>query len=320
MFRTGLFYYTLIVLLLVVLTAAVCLSAYLVSHKKRYLYASIGFVVYFFDVGLVFHDDFVMPIIESGITSFYHIGTPEISACTGAGLIAALWLSMCDVLEIKPLWAKILPEALFFVSSIAIAWSMPVDNVREFTFYTMREVALFAILFICIGWYVRSDYQKKLRLKRYVVVFACMVLGAVLIQIENVFFLLIYDPLHVDTTGPLFLPERNFAENLLAIVLAILASYRALQSLNLRYSAPPSDPDSAQEEFIDSHLVIYAQRHALSEREREVLREVLLGADNQAIATSMHLALSTVKVHVHRILQKTHAANRQELLQDFWRH
>ena len=33
----------------------------------------------------------------------------------------------------------------------------------------------------------------------------------------------------------------------------------------------------------------------------------------------MHLALSTVKVHVHNILQKSGQANRQELIRDFWR-
>ena len=45
---------------------------------------------------------------------------------------------------------------------------------------------------------------------------------------------------------------------------------------------------------------------------------VLLGKDNQNIATSMHLAPSTVKVHMHHILQKAERANRKELIQDFW--
>ena len=32
----------------------------------------------------------------------------------------------------------------------------------------------------------------------------------------------------------------------------------------------------------------------------------------------MHLAPSTVKVHMHHILQKAGRANRKELIQDFW--
>ena len=68
-----------------------------------------------------------------------------------------------------------------------------------------------------------------------------------------------------------------------------------------------------------ANLMMYGKRHQLSERECEVLRYVLLGNDNQNIASSMHLALSTVKVHVHNILQKTGQANRQALVQDFWK-
>ena len=74
-----------------------------------------------------------------------------------------------------------------------------------------------------------------------------------------------------------------------------------------------------QEELIDDNLLLYGKRYRLSERECEVLRYVLVGKDNQNIASAMHLALSTVKVHVHNILQKTGHANRQELVQDFWK-
>ena len=77
--------------------------------------------------------------------------------------------------------------------------------------------------------------------------------------------------------------------------------------------------DQRQDEQITENLMVYAKRHQLSEREREVLHLVLLGKDNQNIASTMHVALSTVKVHVHNILQKTGRTNRQDLIQDFWK-
>lgn len=46
---------------------------------------------------------------------------------------------------------------------------------------------------------------------------------------------------------------------------------------------------------------------------------MLLGNDNQNIASTMHLALSTVKVHVHNILHKTGQADRRDLIRDFWK-
>ena len=42
----GLFYYTLIVLLAVILTAATCLASYLVTRNKTYRYAFAGFLFY----------------------------------------------------------------------------------------------------------------------------------------------------------------------------------------------------------------------------------------------------------------------------------
>ena len=64
---------------------------------------------------------------------------------------------------------------------------------------------------------------------------------------------------------------------------------------------------------------MFATRHKLSQREREVLYLILLGKDNQNIASEMSLALSTVKVHVRNILKKTGDASRQELIRNFWK-
>ena len=71
--------------------------------------------------------------------------------------------------------------------------------------------------------------------------------------------------------------------------------------------------------MLNDTLMRYGKQHQLSEREREVLYLVLQGNDNQNIASSLQLSPSTVKVHVHNILQKTGQPNRQALTQDFWK-
>lgn len=52
----------------------------------------------------------------------------------------------------------------------------------------------------------------------------------------------------------------------------------------------------------------------LTERENEVLRLVLEGASNTAIATELVITVDTVKSHVKRILRKLGATNRGELI------
>lgn len=91
--------------------------------------------------------------------------------------------------------------------------------------------------------------------------------------------------------------------------------YRAL---SLRYEQPPVREDERVESPVDSNLALYGSRHKLSKREQEVLRLILLDADNQNITSTMGVAPSTAKVHVHNILRKTGHANRQDLIQDLW--
>ena len=64
--------------------------------------------------------------------------------------------------------------------------------------------------------------------------------------------------------------------------------------------------------------LLYCKNHGLSKRDSEVLRLIIMGKDNQNIASVMQLALSTVKVHVHNILKKTGQPDRKTLAKNFW--
>ena len=120
--------------------------------------------------------------------------------------------------------------------------------------------------------------------------------------------------------GPILISaERNYAENLLFLAGALLAIGYAVRSLALRFEKPPADESDERAARIGDNLLIYARRHGLTDRESEVLRLILQGKDNQNIASALTIAPSTVKVYVHRLLQKTGRENRQALIQDFWR-
>ena len=66
-------------------------------------------------------------------------------------------------------------------------------------------------------------------------------------------------------------------------------------------------------------LPAFCEHYHLTARESVILKEVLQGKDNQNIASSLQLAMGTVKAHVHNILKKTGTATRQELTRLFWR-
>lgn len=60
-----------------------------------------------------------------------------------------------------------------------------------------------------------------------------------------------------------------------------------------------------------------AALETLSTREREVAALVAEGLSNKEIAASLHIALGTVKDHVHNMLEKTGLANRTALATTF---
>lgn len=70
--------------------------------------------------------------------------------------------------------------------------------------------------------------------------------------------------------------------------------------------------DDRQEKFDQ-----FCAKYDLSVREREVLRLLLQERNNQQIAEELSVSESTVKFHIHNLLQKTGCRNRVALLSDY---
>ncbi len=315
-----LFHLTLLVLLVSILAAATCLSAYLVSRKRLMLFSFVGFLFYFFDVSLVFQDEFVATTMDAGLGSVYLVVRSIASLVTGGGFLMALWLLVCDYLDEKRRVVLVMPLVVFLLGSVAMLVLMPDGDNQRFWFYSMRAFFLFWMLLFTLGRYFASkDEVERTRLWRHRLMWGVVLALGLLVVFEDALFFLILDE-PVVWVGPIkFSAERNYAEELVMLSFAFAACRDAVRILSLRFERPPVNGGRHQEEQISDNLMMYAKRHKLSAREREVLHLILLGKDNQNIASSMQLALSTVKVHVHNILQKTGQHNRQALIQDFWK-
>ncbi|WP_270297338.1 hypothetical protein [Eggerthella sinensis] len=107
----GLFYYTLIVLLAVILTAATCLASFLVTRNRTYACAFAGFLFYFFDVALVFQDDFLMQRAAELSSTPFFIGSPVASIVIGGGTLVSFWLVICEYLKEQRRAMRLVPGA-----------------------------------------------------------------------------------------------------------------------------------------------------------------------------------------------------------------
>ncbi|MDO4443819.1 MAG: helix-turn-helix transcriptional regulator [Slackia sp.] len=324
-----LFYYTLLILLVSITAAAFCLSGYLVSHRRMLAFACFGFLSYFFDVALVFQDDFLLrgavvadgPIVHGAGGSVYFVGSQLPSVITGAGILMALWLCICDFFEVGNKVFKAAPGIVFVAGSLALYFFIENDSLGLFLFYGMRSLVMIWMLLYVATRYVGSpDGTVRERLWRYRWFYAGTWIFVMAVIAENAVLMFIVDPQLVSSGSVPFFPERNFAENALMLWCAGFICAGCWRLFSLHFKTPPADDGEKTTAFIDNGLASYRERYALSARETEVLREVLLGKDNQNIASDMNLALSTVKVHVHNILHKTNQANRQDLMRDFRMH
>ncbi|MFJ1751542.1 response regulator [Kitasatospora sp. NPDC088134] len=113
-----------------------------------------------------------------------------------------------------------------------------------------------------------------------------------------------------------FLLKRASPERLIDAVHAVAAGEAVLDPAVTRdllghlLAAQPAAPPPVEE----------GRLAALTAREREVLRLAAEGHPNEEIAALLHLAESTVKTHVKRILGKLGARNRSQAVAAAYRH
>ena len=68
----------------------------------------------------------------------------------------------------------------------------------------------------------------------------------------------------------------------------------------------------ALDPLVASRIAERMEQEALTRREEEILRQIMLGLSNKRIASNLRLAVGTVKTHVKSILRKLDAASRTE--------
>lgn len=311
------FYSMLVVQLVSVLAGAGCLSVYLVSHRRGFLYAFWAFLFYFLDATLVFQDAFIALMMDVPDEGVYLVARSLASIISGSGIFVSFWLLACDFAGEKRTALVFTPPTVFVAASLMSLLLDQTQPENRFVFYAIRAVLfLWTLAFLGMRYFSTADTTERQRMRRHKAFYIALWILGIGFFAEDAYFFLIAPP--EGSALSLFSAERNYLEELLMLVCAGAACRSAYKALSLRYEQPPVREDERVESIINDNLALYGSRHKLSKREQEVLRLVLLGVDNQNIASTMGVAASTAKVHVHNILRKTGHANRQDLIQDFW--
>ncbi|WP_165173568.1 helix-turn-helix transcriptional regulator [Adlercreutzia sp. ZJ242] len=320
--ETAFYLYTILIMVVCLVAGSVSLSAYFVSHRRSFLYAFLMLVFYFLDLALIFQYEYLGQNIAYSLDSFYGIDNPALRTLMGLGTLQSLWMVVCDYLNERRMLLIVAPAIAFTASCATIILALPETALRQWLFYTTRQ----AFMLWCLGYALlryrtTASRVEKARLRRHKRLFALTAVLVIMIVLEDVLMILVLDPGVIGnaTLLPLYISERNFSENVLIIVFSFVTLRAASATLHLRFKEPPMPETPDLYAYVDDMLPAYGERYGLTAREREILRLVLEGKDNQNIASELQLALGTVKAHVHNIFKKTGHSTRQDLIQDFWK-
>ncbi len=314
------FHFTLFMLLSSILTSAACLSAYLVSRRQLMLIAAVGFLFYFFDIAWVFQDNILAAGHAWRDNGTYLALRSVATLVSGVGFISSFWLLVCAYLGGVPRAVKLAPCVVFCILSIVALVAVPENNLERFAFYTMRALFLFwMLIYAGVRYLLQKNESERARLRRAAGLYLLLWVLGVGVVVEDALYFLVPGAGGFIMDLRAVAPERNYCENALVLCCMVVACRSAFKALSLRFENPPVRSSAPQEEFIEDNLPYFSRRYQLSPREQEIMREVLRGKDNQNIASELHLSLSTVKVHVHNILQKTGLENRKALIREFWK-
>ena len=320
--ETAFYLYTIVVMLACVASGSVSLSAYFVSRRRSFLYAALMLLFYFLDLALIFQYEYLGQNVEYSITQFYTIDHPQLKMLLALGTLEPMWLILCDFVNEKRRAWRIVPAVVFVVATEIVLWALPVSEFQQWLFYTLRQGFLIWCIAYAVYRYSTSQSEvERARMRRQEPVLLVTAVLCLCILIEDVAMILVFDSSFFaqEALLPLYISERNFSENILLLAFAFFTLRAAADTLRLRFKEPPAVDAPDTQAYVDELLPAFCERYNLTARERVIVEQVLQGKDNQNIASSLQLALGTVKAHVHNILKKTGVSTRQELTQLFWK-
>ncbi len=327
--NTLMFFYTLAILVICIVTAVLSLAAYASSRRRFFIYGSGVFICYAIEMaGIFFFEYTLQNQIEYTLqnqsfpaSDYYSITMPVMRTLVATASQAFIWLIAMDLLDKHSKKQFAIPVLTFLLCESLIIVAVPSGPMHQWLYYTMRQVFLvFVGLYIFWTAHKSTKVELKARVNNQR---KHLIIGAILVSciVAEDFYNILIVPMSLAPSWlQLYLSERNFSENFFACYFAILLIIYSYHVLSIRMQEAPEEKNvSDLDRHIEEQMPFYRNAYKLSNRETEVMRLVVLGKSNQEIADELFLAVGTVKTHIHNILVKTEQQNRTTLILHFWK-
>ena len=324
------FIYTILVMGVGLVTASTALVIWLMTRRRDCLVAAAGFLLYIFDMSVIFFDEYNRLKYDYMVTFNEPLQHPLLRCALGVAILACVWLwvtfRLHDEVTVKHVAAYVVPIAVLQLTLVPRTGFA--GQVQQYLFWLVRDLGMAFCLVYAYARYRKTENRaERLDLERSRTFFRIACVLTVMVVIEDTYMILFCTP-DVDNVMVSaflwYLSERNISENLLFVAAAVQLFKQFSHILRVFSRHPRADEEVATErrdarEDLVSRVVIFSDEHGLSKREQEVLTLVLRGLDVQNIANELVISPGTVKAHLHRIYVKSEVKARDDLIETFWR-
>lgn len=330
MLGTVFFLYSCVAIILMAVACSTSIAVWVISHRRTAVYLAIVFAAYGAELIVVLLNEYTRAKALSTVRFESASGHPMLDVLTSSLLVIPvfLWVLERSYSTISRKHAVAMAVAWVAAMILLMPLGGPGAPLRHFAFWLCRDLALLA----CAVYFVwRTRHVEGESHKRDLEWVGRVGVGAIVcilcVMAEDTYVILFYRPeVADDFTSQLawYLSGRNITENismLAASCLVVVTNLRTFLVYFLYHPFATTMKDEASDSIsgISDRLALYCERHALSDREREVLNLAVGGEQVQEMASQLSLSPATIRVHLHRIYGKVGVDGKDQLIEDFWK-
>lgn len=293
-----------------ILTLAAACGYYLYTRENYRIFAVLGvmFAAYLVDNTIVYCTESIQSFAEAYDKMF--ISSPSFKTIYFVVLVAcmvyACWSVMRPCSRV-PFYVLIGVYAVLLICMPLI----PDANLMVFFYYLPTQLLIAGVsIWGLVTMRKRSDRYQRPFYGTFRKILTWMLVMAILILIEDTIVIFFFD---VFSVGGLNINNRSWTENVLFLGLAgffIKYTVVVLSSEEKSLLGPLKPEALHQKSPMDAFSLIYN----LTEREHEILGQLLAGKSQQEISEELVIAIGTVKTHVHNVYHKIGVAKRSQLM------
>ena len=325
------FVYTLAIIVVAITACATSMTLWMFTEWRECIFAAAAFTAYILDIAVILFDEYIQGKVEPQIyLSHAGLSHPALTVIVATVLVGSAWAWGLTRLHRTIDWRQFAVAMILFlvVEALLCPTEGHAGRMRTFLFWGLRDGVLIAIVVYGFWYVVRNPHKAdKLGLSRAASFYRVILVLLVLVLAEDIVAILLLQPDFDNPTVREFfwhMGQRNIFENITMVVLAVRKMIYDRDVTRIYARHPAEREDALEHEGtlhdFETRLLKYCDDHGMSMRERDVLERAVRGRDTQGIASDLYISAGTVKAHMHRIYTKAGVANRQELVNAFWKY